>query len=336
MRAFLAALLAALCCLVAARAAEPERDVTFLVTSDCHYKTGQAKAHNDRNRATIKQMNAIAEASWPEKLGGDPVPRPRGVLILGDVIDDGDRMLEGKNISAEQFAAFVADFGLDGTDGVAKYRVFEGWGNHDGPPAGAEKFGFSFQSELKKRNALRKEKGWLAALSENGLHYSWDWDDVHFVHLNIYPADRQHDGIKYSAVWHNPQGALSFLKDDLAQRVGATGRPVVLVAHCGFDTDWWHQDDWKAFYDAAKPYNVVLYMYGHTGTGLRDWAPAGETRPLTCVNTGQTEKGFFVVQIKASHVRLAYRIKSKTTTDADAPAWEWAWLKQYDRTRNQR
>ena len=28
--------------------------------------------------------------------------------------------------------------------------------------------------------------------SENGLHYSWDWNGVHFVMANLYPADKQH------------------------------------------------------------------------------------------------------------------------------------------------
>ncbi len=39
-------------------------------------------------------------------------------------------------------------------------------------------------------------------LSDNGLHYSWDWDDVHFVVLGIYPADVQNPKIRYNPVWH--------------------------------------------------------------------------------------------------------------------------------------
>jgi hypothetical protein len=49
---------------------------------------------------------------------------------------------------------------------------------------------------------------------------------------------------RYSPVWHHPQGALTFLTDDLARNVGTSGRPVVLPSHCGFDTDWWHTNDW--------------------------------------------------------------------------------------------
>ncbi len=228
-----------------------------------------------------------------------------------------------------QWLPFEADFGLDGSDGLLDYSVYETWGNHDGPPVGNEKHGFSFQAQLKRRNQIRKQKGWLTNLSANGLHYSWDWDDVHFVLLGIYPADRQHPEIRYSVEWHDPQGALTFLKADLAENVGDTGRPVILASHCGFDTDWWHKDDWKAVYDALEPYNVVLYLYGHSGTGLRNWAPAEQARPLACVNTGQTENGFFVIRITGGEVRVAYHTKNwltkETSEGKNERIWDGTW-----------
>lgn len=316
------------------------RDVTFLVTSDCHYVDADRK--NDRNasnRATIDQMNVITEANWPAELGGDRVQAPRAVIVLGDCIDDGDRVIHGKNISAEQYAYFVKDFGLDGTDGRLKFPVFEGWGNHDGPPVGQEKNGFSFQAHLKARNKVRRERGLIANVADNGLHYSWDWDDVHLVHLNIYPADRQREGVHYSPVWHDPQNALAFLKKDLADHVGNSGRPVILMSHCGFDTDWWTPADWRDVYDAVKPYNMVLYLYGHSGTGIRPWAPAGEPDKWMCINDGQTEKGFFVVQLKGDHLRAAMRFKGdyKVTKDPDGAlhsTWNntWGWRWTLDRT----
>ena len=313
------------------QAQRTKRDVTFIATSDVHYDAFENEDRNGRVRDTLRHMNEIGSLAWPAQLGGGTIAKPRAVVVLGDVLDDGDRMFQEKVQGAQQWEYFKVDFGLDGTDGLLKFPVFEGAGNHDGPPAGREKSGFSFQAEEKKRNALRKEKGWLANLAAGGLHYSWDWDDVHFVQLNLYPADRQHALIKYSPQYHDPQGALTFLKQDLASQVGTSGRPVVLMSHCGFDTDWWHPDDWKAAYEAAKPYNVILYLYGHTGTGLRDWKPEGEEKPLNCINTGQTENGFFVVQILDDRLRAAYRIKQWTETKTPgAPPqktwtgnWEW-------------
>ncbi len=332
MNRFFHALLLLLVPLILADAAA--RDVTFISTSDSHYREPDNKFghHNDLNRASIEEMNRIACTNWPGQLGGGKVEKPRGVLLLGDVIDDGDKRSAGRRISEEQFGFFLADFGIDGTDALLKYPVIEGWGNHDGPPEGKEKNGFSFQARLKKRNQLRKQKGIVTNLSGNGLHCSWDWDDVHFVQLNLYPADQQRAGVHYSPVWHDPQGSLSFLKKDLAEKVGGSGRPVVLMSHCGFNTDWWTPANWKELYEAARNYNVILYLYGHSGTGLRDWAPDGEAKKWTCINDGHTDIGFFVVQITGDRLRAAYRCKSgvKFTKTPDGllhhewnGTWEW-------------
>jgi len=315
-----------------------ESDVTFIATSDSHYDAFENEDRNERNRATIDRMNAIAGVAWPEQLGGDPIDRPRGVVALGDLIDDGDRQVEGKNQTRPQWAFFVKDFGFDGTDGRITYPVFEGYGNHDGPPVGKERFGFSVQAHLKARNAERLRKGFISTLSENGLHYSWDWGKVHFVQCNIYPADEQHPGIRYNRVWHDPQGALAFLKKDLQKNVGDSGRPVVVLAHCGFDTDWWHKDDWKALYEAVRQYNVLAYLHGHSGTGLRRYKPEGaEGEPLTVINTGQTENGFFVIRITETRLRAAYHSKNaKRYRDTDGVRhyeWDgtWSWRHVLDK-----
>ncbi|MCX7008668.1 MAG: metallophosphoesterase [Kiritimatiellaeota bacterium] len=313
------------------------REVTFISTSDSHYRQTDHKLghHNDLNRASIEEMNRVTSLDWPEKLGGGKIAKPRGVVALGDLIDDGDVRLNGRKISAEQYQLFRADFGLDGTDGVLKFPTFEGWGNHDGPPEGKEKSGFSSQGEIRKRNLVRREKGLISNVAANGLHYSWDWDDVHFVQLNLYPADKQHEGLHYSPVWHDPQGSLAFLKQDLAAKVGKSGRPVVLMSHCGFDTDWWVPADWKDVYDAARDYNIVLYLYGHSGTGIRKWAPEGETQKWDCLNDGQTDKGFFVIQLTDGRLRAAMRVKTgvKVTKQPDGTmhhewsgGWEWKWF----------
>jgi cytolysin (calcineurin-like family phosphatase) len=318
-------------------AAPPTRDVTFLSASDTHYREPDHRGgcHNDLNRASVEEMNRISELTWPDKLGPGKIGKPRGVVLLGDIIDDGDRAEKGRQLSAEQYQLFLADFGLDGTDGLVKYPVFEGWGNHDGPPIGKEKKGFSSQAKIKQRNLIRKEKKLISNISENGLHYSWNWDDVHFVQLNLYPADKQNARVHYSPVWHDPQNARTFLKDDLARDVGTSGRPVVLMAHCGFDTNWWIAEDWAAFYQVAKPYNVVLYLYGHTGTGVSTWAPDGEDKKLNCINDGHADVGFFVINLTGDRLRAAYRMKSgvQFTKSPDGKTqhtwngqWEWKWL----------
>jgi len=287
-----------------------ETGVTFLVTSDSHYDAFENEDRNQRDRVTVDRMNEISSVCWPEQLGGDLIDTPRGVLLLGDVLDDGDRMKEGKNQSEQQYRYFLADFGFDGTDGRLKYPVFEGCGNHDGPPVGRERFGFSFQSNVKKRNALRLEKGLIDHVSENGLHYCWNWGDVHFVQLNLYPGNKPHPKIRYSPQYHDPQHSLDFLKADLAANVAASGKPVVVLHHYDLQgSDWWHDQQRKDYYDALRPYNVVAVFHGHTGTGVYQWKPQREQSALNVINTGQTENGFFVVQITDKRIRLAYRAK---------------------------
>jgi hypothetical protein len=299
-----------------------DKTFTFLVTSDSHYEAVEKIERNDRNRLTIERMNELPGAEWPEKLGGGKIRQPRGVLVLGDLIDDGDKAGE----TEIQWQAFVAQFGLDGTDGLLKYPVFEGWGNHDGPPEGfLKKQGRSVQTEIKKRNAQRLEKKLISHVSENGLHYSWDWQDVHFIQANLYPADKQNAKVRYSLPWHDPQLALSFVKKDLVERVGNSGRPVIIVAHCGFDTDWWVLEDWTAFYEAIEPYNVVAFFHGHSGTGVRRWKPEVAEKPLDVVNTGQTEKGFFVVEVSKSRMRLGYHVKQNAEVLKN-PEWIWKFL----------
>ena len=295
--------------------------MVFFATSDSHYEAVQKVERNDRNRVTIMRMNALPGQAWPEKLGGGPIGKPRGVLALGDLIDDGDRAGE----TEIEWNHFTAQFGLDGTDGLLRYPVFEGWGNHDGPPAPFIKQKRSVQAELKKRNATRLERKFIGRVSPNGLHYSWDWGGVHFVQANLYPADRQNAKVRYSLPWHDPQEALKFVVEDLAASVGESGRPVIVMAHCGFDTNWWIDEDWTAFYRAVKPYNVIAYFHGHSGTGVRQWKPADEEKPLCVVNTGQTEKGFFVVEITRERMRLGYHVK-KDPAVLENPEWDWRYL----------
>ncbi len=316
---------------LAPAALRAETPLTFLVTSDSHYDAFENEDRNERNRATIDQMNAISGAQWPEELGGGAIGTPCAVLVLGDVIDDGDRMWEGANQGERQFASFLADFGLDGTDGRLKYPVLESWGNHDGPPAGRERFGFSFQAKLKERNARRLAKGLIAAVSENGLHYSWNWGGVHFAELGLYPGNEPHPAIRYSPQYHDPQQSLEFLEADLRANAVPGVTPVIICHHYDLQgSDWWHADDRKAYYDAIRPYNVIAVFHGHTATGVYQWKPEGAGRPLDVVNTGQTENGFFVVEIGGERIRLAYRMKAgiKTVQGADGKArreWDGVW-----------
>ncbi len=302
-----------------------EVKVTFIATSDSHYRVDDGRV--EENRVTIEEMNRIFEETWPAQAGGGPIDKPVGVVALGDLLDDGDHTDKGKwGSTAAQWERYVKHFGFDGTDGLLKYSVFETWGNHDGPPVGKEKNGFSTQGNIKARIAKHKEAGRVLNVSESGMQFSWNWGGVHFVMMGIYPADQSNPKVRYSAVWHNPQNALAFVKEDLKKHVGDSGRPVVLMSHCGFDTDWWHAEDKAAFYEAVKDYNVVLFLYGHTGTGVGAWSPTPEQPKMPYINTGHTTSGFFVVQITNDRVRAAYRAKEMKGEQHVDGRWTWRFL----------
>jgi cytolysin (calcineurin-like family phosphatase) len=148
--------------------------------------------------------------------------------------------------------AFTNDWGLTG-ERLLHFPVYEGFGNHDClDPA--------VPNHIKERNPLRPH---LSNISSNGYHYSWDWDSVHFVCLNLFPGnemDTQHPP-------HDPKGSLDFLIQDLAAKVGNSGRPVITCHHYGLDENsnlWWTDQQRTNFFEAVKNYNLIYVLAGHT------------------------------------------------------------------------
>ncbi len=141
---------------VADRQRKGGTDITFIVAADTHFGFKDLEAVNKRQ---ILSMNFMPDRAYPPKIG-DKVARPRGVLIVGDLTDNG---------RSNEWRQFVKYYGLTGKDGLLKYPVFECTGNHDRYPALNE----PVLDGVKKRHG--------------GLTYSWDWDDVHLVCLDEYP-----------------------------------------------------------------------------------------------------------------------------------------------------
>jgi cytolysin (calcineurin-like family phosphatase) len=227
------------------------RDVTFFVAADLHYGQDQAKNNERPNKDAIAVMNNLPGTAFPKADFGQ-VAAPRGVLLVGDLTDSGTSInYDGKKLGVHLFDGFIDDYPVkDGTGEQVHFPVFEGYGNHD-----AEKqTGDAVLNGIALRN---KNRATPVNVSENGLHYSWDWDDVHFINLNVYGGE---SGIA--------RDSLSFLKNDLADRVGESGRPVVIAQHYGFDKvsledRWWKQSEREAFYDAVKNYRVQAMFTGH-------------------------------------------------------------------------
>lgn len=252
---------------------QAENAVAFFLVGDTHYLADKQKPEEldatsaGTNRRLIEVLNRLPGTAIPENAGGGKVATPNGLIHAGDLIDSGDK--NGgvyPKMHQTEWAGFSADYGLTGKDGRLKYPVYEVHGNHDSPPGDG-----LVVRKIVERNQTRPG---VTHVSKSGLHYSWDWGTVHFVNLGIVVG-------AVKAVQrrrrYNPLDSLDFLVADLADKVGTSGRPVILTHHVDMarystppnpdgpaTSAEWDPADVRGYYDAVKNYNVVAILYGHT------------------------------------------------------------------------
>jgi cytolysin (calcineurin-like family phosphatase) len=261
-------------------------DITFFITTDTHYGAGDDESIS-ANQATIDLMNSLPGTLYPVVLGGT-VDTPRGVIVLGDLTQDG---------LSDEWEWFTADYGLDGR-GRSNYPVYEGWGNHD-----CHNERMIVRDGILARN---KKRPGLTNVSDNGYHYSWDWEDVHFIQLNIYPGGGSGDPNS----WGNPEDSMTFLIDDLQKHVGTSDRAVILFLHFSFD-DWglenwqlWEQDN---FYNAVKNYNIIAMFGGHGHTMLYGNWRGIDYYEIPASQPVEDSKGFGVIRITKDKLIVTVR-----------------------------
>lgn len=245
--------------------------VAFFLIGDTHILAVKKEPTklDDRSAAysarLVDAMNKLGGTEIPKSAGSGAVQSPRGVIHAGDCIDTGDQA----NVKAQEteWTAFTSEFGLTGKDGRLKLPIYEVHGNHDSPRGDA--------LPIKKIIERNKSRPDVTNVSKNGLHYSWDWGNVHFVNLGIVVG--QVEEVKRKRRY-DPLGSLEFLIADLKAKVGDSGRPVVITHHVdmlryaqplpvddkkaqGME---WDPADVKGFYEALKGYRVAAILYGHT------------------------------------------------------------------------
>lgn len=256
--------------LAGAGAARPSApSITFLVASDSHFG---ARGMSELNRSMAEQMNALPGTEYPAEIGGR-VDTPRGVLFTGDTTDNG---------LPEEFAEFEQVYGRTGRDGLLKFPVFEAIGNHD----------VNATSPIKPRVVQR----------QGGIHYSFDWDDLHLVCLDMYPDAR----------------TLGFLTRDLA-RVGRQ-RPVILFFHYSLEgpySDSWAPEEKAAFGRAIEGYNVLAIFHGHEHRlGHYSWQGRPVFRPGA---PRHRSHHFLAVRVDSGQMAVA-------AWDFDDRKWDQAWV----------
>jgi cytolysin (calcineurin-like family phosphatase) len=220
-------------------------------------------------------------------------------VLTGDLLDEGF----DKETAPANWAEFCRDYGLTGEDGRLCFPVYEGFGNHDGGPTKS-----FVRAGIKARNPKRVG---LKAISENGLHYSWDWDQLHLAQLNLFGGSSAADVKGVNGPEHDPEQSLDFLRYDLGQNVGASQRPVIPFQHfawLGGMSDWWHPEAKERFYEVVKTYNVACLINGHShGVAFVPF------HDLLTIHAGSTARGesdtgdFLVVRVTATELIVIQR-----------------------------
>jgi hypothetical protein len=305
----------ATCCGPLLRAREPEQeDITFYVVSD-------PQIHLDKwgtagTEQTIRTINGLPGKPFP--LGGK-VGQARAVLVAGDLVDAVD--------DPRHWAAYKKMFDPNG-EALLRFRAFECIGNHDVSAESADGFN-ALQREFIVRNKSRRGDE-AFHYDRHHYHYSWDWGPLHLINLNLFPGNQHRPVYDREARWNNPVRSLDFLRDDLRDRVGDSGRPVILMWHYGLRgwglEKWWTPDDLAALKKTIEPYNVVLILHGHEHAFAQYvWegypvfmcpSPQKDRDPKT-PGVESAAKGFLVIRLHGRELQLAHH-------NADGWAETWA------------
>ena len=296
-----------------------EEPVGFFLIGDTHFladkenptKLDLRSASNTSN--IVATLNRLGGTAIPTEAGGGKVLSPKGLIHAGDVIDTGDKNGPlSEKMQVTEWNAFSETFGLTGKEGKLKMPVYEVHGNHDSPNGEG--------MAVKKIIDRNKSRAGVNNISPNGVHYSWDWEKVHFINLGIVVGQVATVARKRR---YNPLGSLEFLANDLKEKVGDSGRPVVITHHVDMQrysqplpvedkkamSMEWDPEDVQGFYKAIEGYNIAAVLYGHTharnvyrwdGTPKR----SGKGVPVFNVDNGahfaSKEQAFFYFEVSSN------------------------------------
>jgi cytolysin (calcineurin-like family phosphatase) len=272
-------------------------DLTFVFSNDIHTcRMGEGLSPNcvqegktDANLLRhIAGVNSVPAHRWPAEINGAPtglrgageaIAVPRGLVIGGDMTDDGGGQIAEPH-EGTQLIQFSHRYQQGTGPDRVHFPVYCGLGNHDldqdGRPPDVDWYRRELRDyvELNHRSSVFfKAPVPVTNYDVASDAYSWDWGRLHLVQLHRFGGDTREGAVD----------SLPWLRADLAD-YAADGRPVVVFQHYGWDpfstevwdparmtfddtgdgpSHWWTAEERDALYAALEPYNVVALFHGH-------------------------------------------------------------------------
>lgn len=272
-------------------------DVTFLFISDVHAcrtrdglspNCAQQGKTDDNLLRHVRALNRIGESTWPEAIdgaatalrsAGERIAAPRGVVLAGDMTDDGGGQ-RAKPEEGFQLLQFSRRYQRGSGEGEVHFPVYAGLGNHDLDQDGPKDNVDWYRREMRDYVETSHRPGLffkpVVPADDYDVAsdcYSWNWDRLHLVQLHRFGGDTR----------KGAASSLDWLARDLARHAG-DGRPVALFQHYGWDAfsierwdpasvtfddegagppHWWTEDERAALLDIVRPYNIAGIFHGH-------------------------------------------------------------------------
>ena len=231
-------------------------DVSFIAFGDTQIAIdGGDKKRNYRYHIAL---NEVEKANWTIFNINENITNIRGIIIAGDITQNGR---DGRWDSYNEYGVFNKIYGLCGNKKV-KFPIYEGYGNHDFFEWSHLAYRIPREHPVVDSVSIRNQHriGIRNMAPEKDGHYSWEWDGIRFIQLNLCPSDvdpkHKVHGVR------NPRKAFTFLKNDL-KKINKK-KKIVIISHYGpTPTFEYDSKQLEKFYQFIKNYNIIAYIHGH-------------------------------------------------------------------------
>lgn len=258
---------------VAEALASATTPATFYTTSDLHFFRGwDLRDHI----AAVEALNSFARGrnSWQKMFRfpatqDDNIAEPRAIIVNGDVTLDSSsgnlgayRLLweRGRHAEGIRYPVFFGLGNHDTTTQVSSARDAQRMYDYLVGTMNCPGISLDYVRATGTRSPIELAAKGPASGGGSG-NYSWELGGVHHVQLNVWAGDTT------SKFPHKADG-LGWLRRDLAEKVGTSGRPVILHQH--YDLSGlpagtsWSWDDFNQFWRVIRDYNLIALFAGHS------------------------------------------------------------------------